>query len=133
MKTKILLSILVLALAGCSSLKDHIFVTTGTYLGVEVAENPSTQLYEAKLGYGRGEFAFVPVNTNGPVPDVIMEIRIQNIFQGGGIYQRLCVGSNAVGQPGATVLFSKDAKGNIITNAADSLMKFQMMRPAKPQ
>ena len=112
-----------LAVTGCSSLKNSVMVSTGTFLGVQVAENPTTQLYEAKLGYGRAEFAYVPGNTNDPssVPDVMMEIRMENMFKGGFIYQRLAVGRNAVSQPGASLMFAKDASGTLNSNAVSAI------------
>lgn len=105
-----------LLLAGCV-IPHAVIVTSQTVLGASVSENPQTQLYEARFGFARNEFAFVPTDTNGPIPDVIMEIRVNNIYQGGGIYQRLAVGSNAVSQPGAALMFAKDATGNTISNA----------------
>lgn len=133
MKKLVALGSLCLALAGCSHL-NAVVTTTQTGLGVSLSENPTTQLYEARLGYFRNEFAFVPGNTNEPssVPDVIEELRIQNIFQGGSIYQRLCVGKNAVQQPGAAVMFMKDANGNILTNVIQAVTQYQnfMLKPA---
>ena len=118
---KILLAIIgagsLVVLSGCENLHS-VVTTTQTGLGVSVSENPSTQLYEARLGYFRNEFAFVPGDTNRPgtVPDVLLEIRLENIFKGGLVYQRLAVGRNAVTQPGAALMFAKDPKGNISTN-----------------
>jgi hypothetical protein len=117
-----LITMFVLA-AGCSSLKNNVIVSTGTFLGAQIAENPASQLYEAKFGYGRAEFAIIPGNTNAPdtVPDVIMEIRMDNILKGGAVYQRLAVGKNAVNQPGASLMFAKDATGNLNPAVAVSI------------
>lgn len=119
----ILLTSALLTLCGCGGMKHSVIVSTGTVVGVSVSQNPATQLYEAKLGYGRAEFAYVPGNTNNPasVPDVMMEMRVYNIFAGGGIYQRLAVGKNAVAQPGASIMFAKDATGVISSNALHSI------------
>jgi hypothetical protein len=110
------------SLCGCTNLHS-VITSTQTGLGLSVSENPSTQLYEIRFGYFRNEFAFVPGNTNCPatVPDVIMEIRMENILKGGLVYQRLAVGAHAVAQPGATVLFAKDASGTVSTNLANAL------------
>jgi hypothetical protein len=112
-----------LALCGCANLHS-VVVSTQTVLGVSVSENPTTQLYEARLGYARNEFAFVPGNINAPgaVPDVLMEMRASDIFTGGGFYQRLAVGSNAVVQPGASMMFAKDANGTLNPVAAISML-----------
>ena len=113
MKATLFLAVLCLAMTGCTNLHS-VITSTQTGLGVSISENPSTQLYEMRFGYFRNEFAFVPGDTNHPgtVPDVLMEIRMENILKGGLVYQRLAVGSNAVMQPGAALLFSKGANGD---------------------
>lgn len=121
----LLAALAAVAIVGCTSLKNSVFTATGTYLGIQIAENPVTDLYEAKLGYGRAEVAFVPGNTNNPqaLPDVVLEFRMNNSFFRGNnfVYQRLAVGSNAVSQPGAALMFSKDANGNMSTNAIQAV------------
>lgn len=117
MKSLYLLSLVLLC--GCGAIRNGYVVSgTGTILGVQIAENPATQLYEAKFGYARAEVALVP--TNGPA--VIMELRYSGIFsRSGGIYQRLAVGNAAVSQPGAALMFAKDAEGNISSNAVQAI------------
>jgi len=118
--------------AGCTSLHDTIISSTATTLGVEVSQNPATQLYQAKLGYCRAELAFVPTDrgqaTNqiggaASTGNVIMELTLRNIFAGGGVYQRLAIGSTAVAQPGAVFMFAKDQNGQISTNTATLLQQ----------
>ena len=108
-----------LLLTGCGAINHSYVITgTGTILGVQIAENPATQLYEAKFGYARAEMALVPTN-GGPV---LMELRYSGIFsRSGGIYQRLAVGAEAVKQPGAAFMFAKDADGNISSNAVQAI------------
>lgn len=115
---------LCLALCGCTNLHS-VITSTQTGLGVSVSENPSTQLYELRFGYFRNEFAFVPGDTNCPssVPDVLMEIRMENIIKGGLVYQRLAVGKNAVMQPGAALLFAKGADGSVDASIASAVMR----------
>lgn len=132
---KTLLLALSLALcAGCSAIKNHYVISgTTTVIGVEIAENPQTQLYHARLGYVRAELAMVPTNkgdTNSvaggakDTADVIMEIRYGGIFsRSGGIYQRLAVGSTAVSQPGAAFMFAKDSTGDMSPLTADAVSK----------
>lgn len=112
----------IFVLAGCQG-PNAVISSTQTVLGVSVQENPSTQLYEARAGYARNEFAFVPGNTNDPasVPNVIMELRVNNLFAGGMIYQRLAIGQVACAQPGASLMFSKDASGNIVPAVVQQL------------
>lgn len=126
---KMLLFTVIVLLTGCTAVKNGYVVTgTGTVLGVQIAENPATQLYEAKLGYARAEIALVP--TNG-VP-VIMELRYSGIFShSGGIYQRLAVGADAVKQPGAAYMFAKDADGTISSNVVQAITdKIKNIPPA---
>lgn len=119
----IAVAVLALALAGCKT--NSVVTTTQTGLGISVSENPSTQLYEARLGYFRNEVAYVPGNTNDPtsIPDVLMEIRMENLFRGGLVYQRLAVGKTAVTQPGASLMFAKDRDGQLNSNVVDAVTR----------
>lgn len=121
----------------CSNQGYSVLASTGTVIGVEVSENPATQFPQAKLGYNRAELAFVPSNRNGEknpatsygngakdVADVLMELRYGGIFDTGassGIYQRLAVGAEAVQQPGASVMFAKNADGALDKDAEAAL------------
>jgi hypothetical protein len=118
------------ALVGCAA-PHAVISSTQTVVGVSVQENPATQLYEARLGYARNEFAFVPANTNCPasVPDVILELRVSNIFAGGMIYQRLAVGSTACAQPGASLMFAKDSSGQTGTNLIQVIQQLHLEKP----
>ena len=129
MKSLYLLSLVLLC--GCGAIRNGYVVSgTGTILGVQIAENPATQLYEAKFGYARAEVALVP--TNGPA--VIMELRYSGIFsRSGGIYQRLAVGNAAVSQPGAALMFAKDADGNISSNAIQAITAKVQAIPIAPK
>lgn len=124
-------------LIGCGEKQGYsVLAATGTVIGVEVSQNPATQSPQAKLGYNRGELAFVPTNRNGgkdaggshngarDSANVLMELRYGGIFDLGessGIYQRLAVGDIAVAQQGAAVMFAKDADGSIKSEAASAL------------
>jgi len=130
MRTITTLAFLIL-LTGCGAIRQNYVVTnTATVLGVQIAENPSTQLYEAKFGYSRAETALVP--TNGA--SVLMELRYSGIFsREGGIYQRLAVGDTAVKQPGAAFMFAKDANGNLSTNAIQAITEKIQTIPLAPK
>lgn len=125
------LLICLLLLTGCQAINHSYVVSgTGTILGVQIAENPATQLYEAKFGYARAETALVP--TNGPA--VLMELRYGGIFsRSGGIYQRLAVGTEAVQQPGAAFMFAKDANGNLSTNVVQAITLKMQKIPELPK
>jgi hypothetical protein len=136
--------------SGCSTNQEYyVIAATGTVIGVEVSQNPATQTPQAKLGYNRGELAIVPSNrppclvdgSKTPpvqcgalhqgakdVPDVLMELRYGGIFDTGpssGIYQRLAVGEVAVAQPGAALMFARNAEGQIEPGAAAALREAQ--------
>lgn len=113
----------------------HVISATGTIIGVEIAQNPQSQLYQAKLGYNRAELAVVPANTNThEVPNVIMELRYSSIFSltDAGIYQRLAVGTEAVKQPGAAFMFAKGQNGELSEKAAEAVSKSVMQVPIPP-
>lgn len=136
---KILIAILpILLCLGCASGKHYVIASTGTVIGLEVAQNPSTQMYQAKLGYNRAELALVPSNrasgaTNdsnymggaSDTTDVMMELHYGSIFslQQSSIYQRLAVGKNAVSQPGASFMFAKGKDGTLDPKVAESIGK----------
>ena len=127
-----------IAVMGCAAQQGYsVVAVTATVIGVEISQNPATQVPQAKLGYNRAEFAFVPSNRNtGPVVagghgagapetgEVIMELRYGGIFDTGpssGIYQRLAVGKTAVSQPGAAYMFARDAGGELTPDVAKAL------------
>ncbi len=134
---------LLMTATGCKTSNHYVIAATGTVIGVEIAQDPKTQVPTAKLGYNRGELALVPTGrprcvqkdddsldcgpSGGKASDsanVVMELRYGGIFDTGassGIYQRLAVGSDAVKQPGASLMFIKNADGNVDPNAAMAL------------
>jgi hypothetical protein len=128
------MAILLLALTGCAT-RHAVITNTGTTLGLELAENPATGLYQIKFGYARAEYAYVPSNRSSStneatyaggakdVPDVLMELRFQNIFKGGDLYQRLAVGSIAVAQPGAAFMFAKGPDGRIDAQSVEAVSR----------
>jgi hypothetical protein len=136
---KIILAILPLLLClGCTTGKHYVIAATGTVIGLEVAQNPSSQMYQAKLGYNRGELALVPSNRASgskgdagsgggasDTTDVMMELHYGSIFslQQSSIYQRLAVGKTAVSQPGAALMFAKGKDGQLDPQVAASVSK----------
>jgi hypothetical protein len=121
---------------GCAATRYVVLASTGTVIGLEISQNPANQSPQAKLGYNRGELALVPSDrteepasgsTRGSakdVADVIMEIRYGGIFDWGptsGIYQRLAVGTTAVKQPGASLMFAKNSSGDLNADAVAAI------------
>lgn len=135
-----------LTLQGCESNRHMVLAATGTNIGVEISQNPATQSPQAKLGYQRAELAIVPTNRSSQdtanasnslnggakdLADVVMELRYGGIFDSGpssGIYQRLAVGSIAVAQPGAAMMFAKDADGKVTPDAAQALKSLESIK-----
>jgi hypothetical protein len=137
----------VLALAGCTPTRHAIVAATGTNIGVDVSQNPATNSPQAKLGYQRVEVAIVPTNRSAAEAagdagggaseygDVLMELRYGGIFDLGessGIYQRLAVGTTAVQQPGASLMFARDADGNVSKETEAALRSLKSV-PAMPK
>lgn len=127
MKISFLLIPVLALFAGCAALKDKTVVTTSTVLGVSLAENQGTSMYEAKVGYCRVEF--VLANTNNT--DVLMEFHTGGWFKG-GIDQKLAIGKTAVGGNASTALFLKNRSGNFDTNAVSTeIMLQKLSQPVK--
>lgn len=125
-------ALIALLLTGCTH-RSTLVAGTGTVIGVEIAQNPSTQLYSAKLGYNRAEIAVIPTGKDDAskdasvTADLIMELRYGSIFSlsDATIYQRLAVGKVAVTQPGAALMFAKGPDGKYDNNAASALRNVQ--------
>jgi hypothetical protein len=49
-------------LSHCSATPNSVIASTGTTIGVELSENPSSQSISGVLGYKRAELAYVPTN-----------------------------------------------------------------------
>jgi hypothetical protein len=143
---KIFLAVLPLLFClGCTTGKHYVIASTATVIGLEIAQNPSSQMYQGKLGYNRAELALVPSNRASgkegdtsvgagaaDTTDVMMELHYANIFslQSSGIYQRLAVGKNAVSQPGAALMFAKGKDGQLDPRVAESIT---MSNPVIPE
>lgn len=132
----VLLSGVAVGLEGCGPQRHALVAVTATSIGVEIAQNPANQTPHAKLGYQRQEVAVVPTNRSANEEvgnggggaashgEVLMELRYGGIFDMGpssGIYQRLAVGPTAVRQPGAWLMFSRDADGTVSDEAQQVL------------
>ncbi len=129
---------------GCAG-RHAVIAATGTVLGLDISENPQTQLYHVKFGYTRGELAIVPSNRSAEknttatnsrghgatdTADVLMELRYGGI-KSSGIYQRLAVGKTAVSQPGAAFMLAKDADGALDEKTAKAVSSAVGKIPAK--
>ena len=122
----ILVGLVLAGITGCETTRYRVIASTGTNIGVEISQNPATQVPQAKLGYQRAELALVgdvagESGGTNEVADVLMEMRYRGIFSWGensGIYQRLAVGKTAVSQPGAALMFARADDGSLDSNTA---------------
>lgn len=122
------------AAAGCQRvLRESVVATTQSMIGLSLAQNPASQSYELRAGYGRSEFFLVPTSKYVPhegdeetagagahpdptgTPEVLAEIRIGGEAEpgaggappaGGRISQRLAVGREAVRSGAAAALLA---------------------------
>lgn len=122
-------------LAGCSDtlLRETVLANTETMVGVAVAQDSRTNMYQGRAGYFRHELFLVPTskrvaasgesgvaesNDPGSTPEVLGEIMADGAIAspvGGrdpvrvGVYQRLAVGKLAVTSGAAIALLARDA------------------------
>lgn len=126
MKIKYFLIPALLVLVGCAAIKDKTVVTTATVLGISLAQNQGTGMYEGKLGYCRSEFVLADTNNT----EILMEFKTSKLFSftdNGGIYQRLAIGKTAVSAGASTAMFLKDRRGNFNTNALPTALMIQRL------
>jgi len=122
-----------LMVAGCANIQTpSVISATGTVIGVEIAQNPANQMPQAKLGYNRGEFAWVPLSPQWVTPNVLHELRYSGIFdmKTASIYQRMAVGDIAVSQPGSLMLFAKNSDGSVDPDIAEAISRAVAEVPA---
>lgn len=122
MNSNIALLLASMLLIGCAATKDRIVVGTSTVLGFEIAQNPGTGMYQARLGYGRAEIAVTPTNN----VDVITEIRWNSLLQTGGLYQRMAIGKTAC--ENSVYMFLKDRNGDVNPQALTAAHQLYMLR-----
>jgi len=128
---------------GCKTVvRENIISSVNTGLGVTVAENPKTELYEVKVGYIRSQFYSVPTGKNvqdestdksnlsnaaDVTPEIVSGIRIvsdaRHLFWGTSIAENFAVGKVAVNSPAATAMYIATATNTNTANAAGQAAK----------
>lgn len=115
--------------SGCSTtvVRENIISSVNTGVGLQIAENPKTQLYEVKVGYLRNQFYSIPtakdVKRGGNVasatnhvgtPQVVSgfggSLDLNHQALGGGIAENFAVGETAVGSPAAVMMYMGTAR-----------------------
>ncbi len=140
---KLALPVAVLALAssGCKTVvRENIISSINTGIGISLAENPKTELYEAKIGYIRSQFYSVPTgktverdknaccgehslsNDAHKTPNIVSGIRfnsdLRHLMLGATIAENFAVGDLAVNSPAAVAMYVGDAKSPVSAEAA---------------
>jgi hypothetical protein len=133
-----------LAIVGCTTVvRENIISSVETGIGATIAENPKTELYEAKVGYIRSQFYSIPTgkmlvkgrkkgdtnedsylfytNSADITPEVVSGIKMnsdaRHLFLGMSVSENFAVGKTAVNSRAAVAMYLADAAG---TNAAAS-------------
>jgi hypothetical protein len=114
-----------LLLTGCKTVvRENIISSVNTGIGISLAENPKTSMYEAKIGFIRSQFYSVPTgkmvecpdgNSNcsstaaDKTPNVVSGIRVdsdfRHLFLGAKIAENFAVGDKAVMSPAAVAMY----------------------------
>lgn len=133
----LIVSLVVISVSGCAAgkiLRENVLASTQSTFGLQVAQNPQTQVHEFKLGYARNEFFLVPTDKTvlyeqsgganekecdvrsgaSKTANVLAEIQVGGTSKGTEqrvtIYQRLAVGDLAVRSGAAIALYAEDEK-----------------------
>src|SRR2546422_4074592 len=113
-----------LILAGCTTVvRENIISSVNTGIGVSLAENPKTEMYEVKVGYIRSQFYSVPTgkmvegatnNAANLTPELVSGIKMnsdaRHLFVGITVAENFAVGKVAVMSPAAVAMYVADAK-----------------------
>ena len=133
----------VLFTTGCKTVvRENIISSINTGIGVTLAENPKTELYEVKVGYIRSQFYSVPTGKNvedesaggthlsneaNITPEIVSGIRMESdarhLLLGVSVSESFAVGKIAVMSPAATAMYIADARNKNNATAAGAAAK----------
>ncbi|MFI5330827.1 MAG: hypothetical protein ACHQ2F_07300 [Desulfobaccales bacterium] len=105
-----------LAVQGCSA-NGYITASVQSVIGLDVSENPQTQVPHVRFGFIRNQLYYVPTgkvgNTSGDasqVPHLVSSIKLDSTFaQSMKIEENFAVGDEAIKSPAAHALFGAPA------------------------
>ena len=120
--------------SGCTTVvRENIISSINTGIGVSLAENPKTELYEVKVGYIRNQFYSVPTgkmvkgatnNAADVTPELVSGIRMnsdaRHLFLGITVAENFAVGKTAVMSPAAVAMYVSEARSPEAATAASS-------------
>ena len=110
-----------LALQGCSA-NGYITASVQSVIGLDVSENPQTQMPHVRFGYIRNQLYYVPTGkvvvgqggTSGradEAPALVSSIKLDSTFaQSMAIEERFAIGQAAIESPAAQALFNPEGK-----------------------
>lgn len=105
-----------LSLQGCSA-NGYITASVQSVIGLDVSENPQTQVPHVRFGFIRNQLYYVPTGkvvvgqggTSGSASDapaLVSSIKLNSTFaQSMAIEERFAIGQAAIGSPAAQALF----------------------------
>ncbi len=120
--------------SGCSA-KGYITSSVNTVLGLDVSENPKTQVPHVRFGFVRSQYYYIPtgltptehgiVTKGAPAtetPELVSEIDVDIKFLNWGrVRERFAVGDKAVQAPAANALFG----GSMVLSTDPKVIKLQ--------
>jgi hypothetical protein len=122
--------LLALSLAGCAG-NGYISSSVNTVLGLDVSENPKTQVPHVKFGYARSGLYYVPTGKTetksgsigsgsaAETPTVVSEIFVHSKFLTDiTISEKFAIGPGAVSSPAATQTFASNSAQAVAANGA---------------
>ena len=113
-----------LFIQGCASPNGYIssFITTG--IGIDISENPQTQVPHLRLGYIRNGMYYIPTGKYGDpngdpskTPHVVSKIHVSTGMGGTTISEKFAVGDKAGNSTAAAALFADTSTEGIHTPA----------------
>jgi hypothetical protein len=120
-----LISVSMLICQGCAA-NGYITASVQSVVGLDVSENPQTQVPHVRFGFIRNQYYYIPtgkvVVSGGPAgsgkadetPELVSDIYVKMEFlQSGEIKEKFAVGAVAVSTDTAKVMFTDKDKGTI--------------------
>lgn len=111
------LTLAAVLLAGGCAHRGYIVASVQTVIGLDVSENPQTQVPHVRFGYVRNQFYYVPTGKSegdapgGPAsdtPELVSDLDVDMKFlDSTRIREKFAIGAVAVGGAPATAMFSE--------------------------
>jgi len=130
----LLILVAVFWLSGCGA-KGYIVASVQSVIGLDVSENPKTQVPHVRFGFVRSQYYYIPTGKSASgdgvpggsgqaseTPELVSEIDVDFKFLSSGkIHERFAVGKQAVQAPAANALFG----GSMVLSSDPKVIKIQ--------